>query len=135
DDASSALLLVHLAQCGPGREECSVEVNTQHPLPFAEVEVNHGIDNLNARIADQNVESAKCFDYPGGSSLDLLLACHVHRHAHGALAAGVDFFCGGVRGLLTEVRDRNLRSLAREDGGYLLADSTRCAGDDGSFGL
>ena len=67
------VLLVHLAQRRARGEEGAVEMDRQQLLPFGEFEVDERRDDLDAGIADQNVERAECRDHLGGAGLHLRL--------------------------------------------------------------
>ena len=61
DDAAAALL-VHVAQgCARGQEG-AVEVDGQQPLPIVERQLLDRRDDLNAGIADQNIDSPEFLD-------------------------------------------------------------------------
>ena len=134
-DDAAALLLVHLAQRSPRGEERAVEMNCHQPLPFGEFEIDDGRHDLDAGIADEDIEGAECLDHLGGSVVHLLLVGDVHRDADGALAGGVDLARGGIGRLLIEVGDGDLCAFARENDGDLLADAAGRARDDGDLVL
>jgi hypothetical protein len=56
-DNAAGVLLVHLAQGCTGGQQGAVEVDREHPLPFREVEVDDGGDDLDASIADEEWQS------------------------------------------------------------------------------
>ena len=59
DDAAAAAGLVHVRQAGLGREEGAVEVDRQHLLPVGVAELLDRMDDLDAGVADQDVDAAE----------------------------------------------------------------------------
>ena len=55
DDAASTRL-VHVGQACPCREERAVQMNRHHSFPVCEGEVHHGLHDLDAGIADQDID-------------------------------------------------------------------------------
>jgi hypothetical protein len=108
-------------------------VDGEQLLPSCELELNERIDDLDARIADQDVEAPEVFDYPCHPGLDLLLVAHVHCNPERSLHARIDFRRRFLRGLLIEICDHHLCPLAGEDECYLLADAARGARDHGDL--
>src|SRR5262249_27063577 len=96
-------------------------------------EVDQRRDDLNAGVADQNVERAERLDDGGDTRLHLVLGGDVHGDADGVLAARVDLPRGGVGRLLVEVGDRNPCPFAREGEGDLLADTAGRASNHGNL--
>src|SRR5262249_56894127 len=107
------------------------ELDPQQLLPLGEPEFHHRRDVLNAGVAEKNIKRAERLDSPGGASLHLLFVGDIHRHADGALSAGIDLTSRFISRLLIEICNRDLRTLAGKNNGDVLADPTGCAGDNG----
>ncbi len=133
DDAAPAALRIHVLDTGLGGEEGAVEVDGQHLLPVRELELFHRMNDLDARIADQDVDAAKGRHAGFNAGVDLLFVRHVHGNANGLPAAGLDFGGGRVSGGLVQVRDHDLGAFLGEHDGDLLADAAGRAGDVGDF--
>src|SRR5262245_26033223 len=108
-------------------------MDRQQFLPLGELEFDQRRDDLNAGVADKNIERAECIDHPGGASLHLLLIGDIHRHADGALSAGIDLTSRCISGFLIEICNRDLRTLAGKNNRDVLAYPTGSAGDDGDL--
>ena len=81
-------------------------------LPLGEFEVDQRCDDLDAGIADQNVERAEGRDHLGGADVDLLLVGDVHGDADDTLAARINLAGGGIGRRLIEVGDGDLGAFA-----------------------
>ena len=102
----------------------------QHPLPVGERELVERMDDLNAGVADQDVDTAIRVDRDGHRAFDFGLGGHIDLDAHRDAASALDLG-GGVLGRCgREVSDHHLRSLAREPAGDLAADAAASAGND-----
>ncbi len=132
-DDASAFLLVHLPQRRSRGEERSIEMDRQKQLPLGKIEVDQRRDDLDSGIADQDVQRAERLDNLGGAGIHLAFVRHVHDDADGALAGRVELPGGGLGRLLVEIGNGDLRALADENGGDLLADAARRTGDDRDF--
>ena len=56
--------LIHVPKAGFRREKRTVQVNSHHPLPVSEWEIDYGFDDLDAGITNQNIDPTKlceCF--------------------------------------------------------------------------
>jgi hypothetical protein len=104
-------------------------------LPFRKFEVHDRSDDLDAGIADKDIEGTECADDLRGAGLDLLLIGDIHRDCDRSLAGRIEFPGGCIRGLSVEVGNRNLRAFARKDDRDFLADAAGGTGDDGHFVL
>ncbi|MNT38409.1 hypothetical protein D3C72_1745990 [compost metagenome] len=118
-----------------GRQEGAVHVDGLHLLPVRVGEVFDRVDDLDAGVRDQDVDTAV-----GGRDLvDALVhgvfAGDVHRHAHCLAARLLDFAGNGVRAGLVQVGDRDGRACAGEGQGDLFADAAGGAGHDGDFSI
>ena len=71
-----------MRQAGFGRQEGAVEVNGEHPFPFAKGEVLDRVHDLNAGVADQHVDGAELRDGGINAAVDGLLVGHVHGEAN-----------------------------------------------------
>src|SRR5262249_22033391 len=110
-------------------QEGAIKMYGEQPLPFCKRKVHKGMDDLNAGIADKDVDLA----FRNGISdsfLDLRLIGHVHRHREGVSLARLDFRGSGFRCLEIEVCDHRDAALGREADCDLLADATGGTGDD-----
>ena len=88
--------------------------------------------NLNAGVANQNVEPIECLDGFGHAGLDLVFLGDVHRNADRFSCAAEG--CGrGVGARLIQIGDDHLRTLSHEEGRDFLADAARGACYDGDF--
>ena len=75
-------------KAGAGREERTVEVDREHLLPFRVAELFDRVDDLDAGVADENVDAAEVTDRGVHAVAHLSLIADVHRHAHGHAALG-----------------------------------------------
>src|SRR5215475_1922837 len=102
----------------------------QQPLPFCKRKVHEWMDDLDAGIADEDVDLAVLRNGVGDTFLDLRLIRHVHRNREGVPVARLDFRGSGFRSFEVEVCDHPDATLRREPYRNLLADATGGAGDD-----
>ena len=100
-------------------------------LPFCELELDERGDDLDAGVADQDVEAPEGFDHPCHPGFDLLLVAHIHRNPERALKRRIDLGRRFLRRLPIEIRDHHLCALAGEGERNLLADAARGARDHG----
>ena len=82
DDAPAAARLVHVRQASLGGEEGAVQVNGEHLLPLSEGEVLDRMHDLDAGVADQDVDATEFGDHRGDTVVDRSLVADIHRHAH-----------------------------------------------------
>jgi hypothetical protein len=92
-----------------------------------------GCYDLDAGIADEDVEAPECLDDLGRSIIHLLLICDVHGDADSALARGIDLARSGVCCVLIEVRNCDLGAFAGEKNCDLLADTAGRTSHDCDF--
>jgi hypothetical protein len=90
-------------------------------------------DDLDAGVADQDIERPEFLDDLGAGGLHLLFVSDVHGDPDGAIASGIDPASGGLRRFLVEVGDGDLGAFARENDGDLFADPACRAGDHGDL--
>ena len=128
-DDAAALLAVHLAQGGAGRQEGAVQVDGKHLLPFVEIELDERRHDLDAGVADQDVEAPEGFDRLRHSAFHLLLVADIHANPERTFAHRIDLGRGFLRRVLIKIRDDHLCSLAGEAERNLLADAARGSGD------
>jgi hypothetical protein len=108
-------------------------MDRQQPLPFGELEIDEGRNDLDAGIAHEDIECAEGLYDLGRSVFHLLLIGDVHRDAVGTLACGIDLPRSGIGCLLIEVRNGDLGALVREDDGDFLSDAAGRASDNGDL--
>ena len=125
--------LIHLPQGGTGRQEGPIQVDGEQLLPFCELELDERGDDLDAGVADQDVEAPEGFDHPCHPGFDLLLVAHIHRDPERALHERIDLGRRFLRRLLIEIGDHHLCALAGEGERNLLADAARGARDHGDL--
>ena len=68
------------------RQERAVEMDRQQLLPVGEGKVDERLDDLDAGVADQDVDLAVFGDGVGDALLDRSLVGHVHRDRKGVAA-------------------------------------------------
>src|SRR5262249_46560003 len=90
-------------------------------------------DDLNAGVADENVERAECLNHPNGPAPHPPSASDTHPNADAALPAGIDLASRCISRFLIEICNRDLRTLAGKNNGDVLAYPTGSAGDDGNL--
>src|SRR5262245_26842917 len=129
-DDAAAILFVHLAQRRAGGQEGAVEMNGQHLFPLREVKFDDGCNDLNARIADEDVQSAESLDHLGGAGFDLSFVGHIHGNADSAVATRIDLSSSLARSLGIEVSDGDMRTFAEENIGNLPADPACSSSDE-----
>ena len=91
--------------------------------------------DLDAGIADQNVDGAEGADDGRHSALDRFLVRDVHGNAERLRAGRRDLACRCLRGAEVQVRDGDVCAFAREQDCDLLADAARGACDNGCLTL
>src|ERR1019366_6416873 len=133
DDGAAAARGVHVRQAGLGRQEGAVEVDGEHLLPLCEGELLERVDDLDAGVADQDVDAAPGLHDRRDGGVDLAFVGDVGGDGHGAGAAGLQLVGGGLRGGHVHVGDGDLGAFACVGGGDLLADAAGGAGDDGDL--
>jgi hypothetical protein len=70
-------LLVHLPKRRARRQERAVEMDGKQLLPLGELEIDNRVDDLDAGIADQDVEAAEGRDRLRRAGLDLIFVADV----------------------------------------------------------
>ena len=110
-------------------------MDRQQFLPLGELEFDQRRDDLNAGVADKNIERAECLDHPNGAGLHLMLVGDIHRHANGALSAGIDLVSRCISRALIEICNRDFRTLASKNNRDVLAYPAGSAGNNGNLVL
>ena len=110
-------------------------MDRQQLLPFGEFELDDGCHDLDAGVADEDIQRAKRLDDFRGARLHLCFVADIHCHADRPLAVRIDLARGGIGRLLVQIGDGDPGPFAGKDDGDLPADSAGCAGDDGDFVL
>ena len=87
--------LVHVRAGRPGGQERAVEMDRQHLLPVGEAELLDRMDDLDAGVADQDVDAAECRNGFRDAGVDRRLVRDVHCDADGASVAA-DLACRRV---------------------------------------
>jgi hypothetical protein len=82
--------------------------------PFLELELDQRRDDLDAGVADQDVDAPEGFDSPRHSALDLLLVSDVHANPERALGGRIDLKGRLLGRLRVKIRDDHLCSLTGE---------------------
>src|SRR5215467_874122 len=103
-------------------------MDRQQLLPLGEFELVEWLDDLDAGIADQNIEAAERCDRLRGCSLDLRLICYVDGNAERTPLPAAQLRRRRFGALLIEIGDRYFRALADEEARNLLADAASCSG-------
>ena len=78
DDGAAAAGLDHFAHAGARGEEGAVQVDGQHLFPLLERVVDDGTDDLDARVADQDIDAAEVGRGIGHALVDLRFAGDIH---------------------------------------------------------
>ena len=105
-------------------------MNGEHFFPVGEAELLNRMNDLDAGIADQDVDVAKCLDACLHGCVDLHLIGNIHRYAD-RLATCIFDLCGGLFGcLLVQIGDHDLCTFTRELQRDFLADAAGGAGDE-----
>jgi hypothetical protein len=68
-------------QAGLGGEEGAVQVDGEHLLPLGELELLDRVHDLDAGIADQDVDAAEGRGASSTAGIHLVFVRHVHRDA------------------------------------------------------
>jgi len=118
-----------------GGEKRAVQMDREHLLPLGEGELLDRMHDLDAGIADEDVDAAERGDRRRNARVDRLFAAHVHGYTDGLAARRANLRCRGFRRRLVEVGDGHLGALAGERHRNLLADAAGPAGDDCRFVL
>jgi hypothetical protein len=86
-DDAAALLAIHLPQGGTGRQERPIQMDGEQLLPFCELKLDQRGHDLDAGVADQDVESFERLRHAG---FNLFLVAHVHGDAERTLGHRID---------------------------------------------
>ena len=80
DDSVAGTFLVHMRNARLGGKKRAVEMDRKQPLPFGEWKFLDRVDDLDARIGDENVRSL-CLrgDHLRDARIHLVLVGHIHR--------------------------------------------------------
>ena len=106
-----------------------------HLAPIGEREVLDGMDDLNARVGNQNIHAAPCGDHRRHAVFDGLLIGDIHRHRHARYAEAGEFIHRRLRRSEVEVGYCNLRTLTPEGERDFLADTGGSTRDQGHLVL
>src|SRR6516165_4816270 len=130
-DDSAVLCLIHVLEARLCRQEGTVKVDCEHPLPFEERELVDRPHDLDTGIADKNVNSTKALHSSCNAGVDGRLVAYVHLDAHRDAAGSIDLIRGRLRSRQMQVRDHHRCALDGETLGDLLAYAARSPGYDG----
>ena len=86
--------LIHVAQAGPGGQKGAIEVDGEHLFPFGIAEFVDRVHDLDAGIADQDVDAPQLRHAAGHAGDRPRLVRHIHRNAERLAAGRADFFGG-----------------------------------------
>ena len=98
-------------------------------LHFVEFELDKRRHDLDAGVADQDVEPPEGFDRRRHSAFHLLLVADIHANPERAFTHRIDLGRRFLRRAVIKIRDDHLCSLAGEGERDLLADAARGSGD------
>ena len=110
-------------------------MDRHHLLPFVVGEFLQRVDDLNAGVADQDVDAAVRRDGCRDTRIDVLLVRHIHRDTARFATRRFDFGGRAVCGVEVQIGNDDLRTFARvplRDG---FADAARGTGDDRNFSI
>src|SRR5262245_8309721 len=96
-DDGAALCLIHVPEARLCRQESTVKMDCEHPLPFEERELIEPPNDLDTGIADKNVTPTKTLHRSRNAGVDGLLVAYVHVDAHSGAAGSIDLFRGRLR--------------------------------------
>ena len=125
----AAALLEHVRDRVLGRVDLRHEVDADDLLPLLRGRLDPAVDG-DAGVGDEEVDAPEALDRRLDEVLDVLLAADVGSHGIGADRSG-----GALGGVLTEVREHDLRALLGEAGRQREADAAGAAGHDGHLVL
>jgi hypothetical protein len=108
-------------------------VDGQHLLPVREAELLERMDDLDAGVADQDVDAAEGSHRRLHRGVHLVFVGHVGADADRLAAGRLQFGGGGFGRFLVEVGDHDLRAFAGVDDRDLLADAAGRASDEGNL--
>ena len=104
-DDASATRPVHMGQARASGEERAVEMDSDQFFPVGVAELLDWMDDPNASVADQDIDSAIRRDDGRHAGVDGVFAGDVHRYATCFAASSLDLSGGRVRGTNIEVGD------------------------------
>ena len=107
------------------RKERTVEVDRQHSLPLRKGKAFDRMYDLDARVADENIDAAPFRDDVRNPVSDLLLVRHVHHECCRDAAGGLDFRDRTACRLDLQVGDGNFAAFASETRGDGLTNAAR----------
>jgi len=90
-------------------------MDREHLLPLGEGELLDRMHDLDAGIADEDVDAAERIDCRRHAHVDKVFTGDIHRNADGLAAELANLVGRDVRHRLVEVGDSNLGAFARED--------------------
>jgi hypothetical protein len=131
----TAALLVHLPQRRARREERAVQMNREQASPVGKRQLFEGSDDLNSRIAHQNIDPSERFDHLGHGAIDLRFAGNVHRDGNGLQALAIEFGRGQRSFRPVEIGDSDPGAGPGERASDLSANTAGPARDDGNLVL
>ncbi len=108
-------------------------MDSKQLFPICKLELVEWRDDLDAGVAHQDVDAAIGLDHLSHAGLDLLLLRHVHGNTHGSGTGVVERSSSSLSTFQVEIGDGDARALAHIGGCDLLADTARCASDDGDL--
>ena len=108
-------------------------MDCQQSFPFGEWELVQGGDDLNPRVADENVDSPESRDDGGHAGIDVRFARDVHGNGNGPLSGAIQLVGCRMGCRRVEIGDGHLCARLGKRPGDLLADAAGCAGHDGDF--
>jgi len=96
-----------------GGEKRAVQMDREHLLPLGEGELLDRMHDLDAGIADEDVDAAERIDCRRHAHVDKVFTGDIHRNADGLAAELANLVGRDVRHRLVEVGDSNLGAFAR----------------------
>src|SRR6267378_5489252 len=108
-------------------------MDRQHFLPLGVGELLERMDDLDACVADQDVDAGKGIDHAGDALAHRSLVGDIHGDADGLTPAGADLRSRGLRRVPVEIGNGYPGALARKKERDVLADAACRAGDEGNL--
>jgi hypothetical protein len=106
-------------------------MDRQHLLPLGERKLVDWVNDLDAGVAHEHIDSAELCGYRLDAAGDGLLVADIHGDAHGLPSGRDNFSRRSVCRFAVQVGDRDSGALAGEAEGNVPADAAGGAGDDG----
>ena len=121
----------------PGAEERAFQVDIENAFEFAGFDFVAGTRHLNPGVIYQHIDRAKRVEHFGEHGLHLVFPGDIGLHDE--MFAGAGFFDQRQRGfgfrLIVVIVDGDVRAFFGEPDRNRLADTGRCAGDQGVLSL